>query len=115
MLGDERCQVGTAHFFFAFEQEGHIAGEFTGYREPRFERQQLGKVLALVVTGTTPVDAPIAYRRFERRRHPGFERIRWLHIIVSIKQHRRLTRFVVMTTDNHGPAGGGVCSRIEPQ
>jgi hypothetical protein len=58
-------------------------------RELRLQRLHVDPQLALVVDRPARVEVAVALGRFEGRRLPFVERVWRLHIVVSVKQHRR--------------------------
>ena len=108
MVGDKGGQIGATDFFFAFQQKGHVARQIADYFEPRFEPQELGEMLAFVVTGAPPIDAAGADSGGKGGRNPGFEGVGWLHVVVTIEEHRRLAGVFVVASHHHRPARRGV-------
>ena len=101
VLAHEFGDMRTADLFLALKQEDHVAGQLAIDRKVRFERQQLREVLTLVVTNAPRIDAAVANGRFEGGTLPKFERVRRLHIVVAIKQDRRLVRRHVAPAKYH--------------
>ena len=53
------------------------------------DRHHMGHKLALVVRGAAAVKPPVLHRRLERLRMPQLQRLRRLHVVMTVKQDRR--------------------------
>src|SRR5579883_787117 len=81
----------AAHLFFALDQKFHIERQFAAvFGAQSLDRFDVHVHLALVVAGAARVDVAVAKRRLKRRSLPEFERVRRLHIVVSIAEHSGL-------------------------
>ena len=72
-------------------------------------------MLAFVVTGAASIDAASADGGGKGGRNPGFERVGWLHVVVTIEQHRRFAGVFVVASHHHRPAGRGEGCGLEAQ
>ena len=102
-----RLDVGrdslAAGLFLAFDDQLHVHGELRPRLQIGADRGRQREELALVVGGAAGVEASVAHGRFERRARPQVERIRGLHVVVTVPEHG-------------GPSGGahplGVHERV---
>src|SRR5690348_5308867 len=86
VVADKIGNVRAADLLFTFEQYEHITGQFLLRRQERFDGEQLGEMLSLVITHTAGVDAPIPDGRFKGGRKPGVQRVGRLYVVVTIEQ-----------------------------
>ena len=100
--GDARA----ANLLLALQQQDDVAGQLAMDLEMGFDREDLGEVLALVVADAACIEATVADSRLEGRRNPFVERIRRLHVVMTVEQHGRLARRLLPARDDHGMSGG---------
>ena len=88
-------QRGASHLFFPLEDELHVVAQET-FRQHVLEGLQVHEQLSLVVVGATgvdgglPGDGVLGEHGLERIRPPLVQRLRRLHVIVSIHEDRLL-------------------------
>ncbi len=89
MRFNEVREMLAAHLLLTFRQHDHVNRQRAASGEMGFKRLDVQVELPLVVHGASGVHAPITYLRLERRRSPQLERLRWLHVVMPIDEHRR--------------------------
>ena len=109
VLAHEIGDMRAADFLLALQQEDDVARQFAMHRQMRFDRQDLGEVLALVVADAARIDAAVADRGLEGRADPGVQRVRRLHVIMAVEQHRR--RAGLLLPPCRAPSGGSRSAR----
>jgi hypothetical protein len=65
MFLNKTGDMRAADLLFSFQQHEHVAGECAMDCQVRFDGQNLGEVLALIVANAASVDSPITDGRFE--------------------------------------------------
>jgi hypothetical protein len=105
MLFEKRLQVRAADFLLAFKQQRQIHRQIGMLRQRFGQSLHVRHELAFVVRRTTAEDAAITDRRLERGRFPLSQRLRRLHIVMRIQQHRATTGDVLVFRQQHRMAG----------
>ncbi len=80
-------QTDAAAFFFAFDHDGDVAGQWGAGVNVGFECFEEAHDLALVVGGTAGVELAVTDGGFKRGGGPAVERVGGLHVVVAIKQN----------------------------
>ena len=91
MLPQKFRKVRAADFFFTFKQENQIHRQITLLAQRLLDTQHMGHHLPFVVSCATCKDFPITKDRLKRLSRPQLQGIHWLHIVVTINQHRAPT------------------------
>src|SRR5579875_599205 len=104
MFAHKLRHMRTAHLFLTFEQYLDITGQCAMADHKTFQRHELRKVLALVIANATRIETTIANSRLKGRRNPFLKRIRWLDIVMPIKQHCWSIRAQVILAKHYRPA-----------
>ena len=85
-----------------------LTGRRAGSREERLGDLDRDQHRSLVVGHAAGVEAAVAHGRRERRALPLLQRVRRLHVVVPVHQHRRLARRAEPLGVDDGIAGGGI-------
>src|SRR5262245_17171544 len=84
--------MDAADFFLPFDEEPDVQRQAAALLHVRFNRLDVHEDLALVVRRAARVNLSIADIGFKRRRGPQIQGIDRLHVVMSVKQNRRLAR-----------------------
>ena len=107
-------QALTPHFFLSFNDKRQITGQLCSGFEVGFHRLQVRKMLALVVAATTGIQKSPGNPGLKRRRLPEFERVRGLHVVMTIDQIMRSSGSRPAQPGEHdGMSRGGTQSRLQ--
>ena len=89
VLPQKGGEAAAAHFLFAFDDEGNIAGQLGAGLEIGFHGFEVGQVLAFVVAGAAPEERAVGDARLEGRRLPQLQRLGRLHVVMPIDHEMR--------------------------
>ena len=89
MLAHERGNPLASNLFLALDNHPHIHRQLPIGLHHRLQRLHMHPHLSLVVHRTARINIPVALLGLKRRRLPLLQRLRRLHIVVPIEQHRR--------------------------
>jgi hypothetical protein len=83
---EEFGQVSRTRFFLTFDKDGDVERRPAG---PRLHGRRMHGDAGLVVGGTPPEQAPVAFGRLERGRVPQVRGTRWLDVMMGVEQQPR--------------------------
>jgi hypothetical protein len=93
MSGDKGCEITAADLLLPLDQHGDAAWERTVLALPCPERAEPHHHLPLIVDRTARDDSatvrPLDDCRLKRGRRPQIERVRRLHVVVTVVQQMR--------------------------
>jgi len=89
---NKHIKVRASDLLFPLNKQLQIYRQGPFDLEECFDAFKMNVHLSLIIGGTPGIQSVIAHRGFERRGSPEFERLDRLHIVMSIDQHRRLSR-----------------------
>ena len=93
-------KVSAADFFFTFDQKNHIHRK-RAVAKRFLDSQNMRENLPLVVRRASRKNPTVPNLRFKRRRCPCFQRLRRLHIVMSVDQHRPLSWITCAFSNHH--------------
>jgi hypothetical protein len=83
---EEGGEVGAADFFFAFEPDFDINGEFSGGAEVAFDGFEVDEELAFVVASASGVEVVAEDGGLEGGMVPGFDGVDRLDVVVAVEE-----------------------------
>ena len=104
---NEIPEADAADFFFTFDQNLDVDGEFAAHLVQGLQRLQVDMYLSFVVSSSAGIDVSVADRGFESRGGPEVKRLRRLNIIMAVEKDGWLARGVERLGIDQGMQGGG--------